>query len=188
MRKQRIRLGFLIIFLLAVVLIIVAIPKIEKQYVYPIKYEELINKYSDEYDVDRYLIMAVIKTESGFNEKAESNVGARGLMQVMPDAFDWIKLKLEDTSDATFDDMYDAQTNIKYGAYLISFLYKRYNSESLAAAAYHAGMTQVDNWLEDKNVSSDGKTIENIPSKATAHYVNKVTKALQSYKNLYCKE
>lgn len=188
MRKQKIRLGLFIILILAVVLIIVAIPKIEKQFVYPIKYEELINKYSDEYDIDKYLIMAVIKTESGFNEKAESNVGARGLMQVMPDAFDWIKFKLDDTSNVTFDDMYEPEINIKYGAYLISFLYKRYNSESLAAASYHAGMTQVDNWLEDKNVSSDGKTIENIPSSVTAHYVDKVTYALQSYKNLYCKE
>ena len=188
MHKVRIRLGLLIILLITIVLIIVAILKIEKKYVYPIKYEQLITQYSDEYDVDKYLIMAVIKTESGFNEKAESNVGARGLMQIMPDAFDWIKLKLGDTSDTTFDDMYDAETNIKYGAYLISFLYKRYDSESLAAAAYHAGMTQVDRWLEDENVSSDGKTIENIPSRATAHYVDKVTKALQSYKNLYCKE
>lgn len=188
MLNARRKLVLLIIFLLIVVLIIVAIPKIEKNYVYPVKYEELITKYSDEYGVDKYLIMAVIKTESGFNEKAKSNVGARGLMQIMPDAFDWIKLKLEDADSVTFDDMYEAEMNIKYGTYLISFLYKRYNSESLAAASYHAGMTQVDNWLEDENVSRDGKTIENIPSQVTAHYVNKVTNALQSYRNLYCKE
>lgn len=189
MHKLKIRLGILIFFLVAVVLIILLIPKLESKYIYPLKYEELIDKYSSEYEVDKYLIMAIIKTESGFNEKATSNVGARGLMQIMPDAFDWIKMKLNDDDNVTFDDMYDPETNIKYGTYLISFLYNRYNSESLAAAAYHAGMTKVDDWLEDNTITNnDGNIIENIPSKTTAHYVDKVTNALQSYRNLYCKE
>ena len=50
---------------------------------YITKYSEYVEKYSKEYNVDKYLIYATIKAESNFNEKAESKKGAKGLMQLM---------------------------------------------------------------------------------------------------------
>ncbi len=188
MAKLKSKLILLLSILTVVVFIIILIPKIEKKYVYPIKYEQIIDKYSKRYNIDKYLLLAVIKTESGFNKNATSSVGARGLMQLMPDAFDWVKYKKKDLREVTFDDMYDPEYNIEYGAYYMSYLYDKYHSEKLAAAAYHAGMTQVDKWLNDKTVSDDGISINNIPSKVTGHYVNKVTDAWESYKNLYSNE
>ena len=51
--------------------------------IYPVKYQTLVEQYAEEYSLDKYLVYAVIKVESGFDENAVSRVGARGLMQMM---------------------------------------------------------------------------------------------------------
>ena len=70
-----------------IVLIIIVVLLINSDYIlkkiYKIKYQEYVEKYSEEYLVDPYLIYAIIKAESNFNEGALSNKGAIGLMQLM---------------------------------------------------------------------------------------------------------
>ncbi|MBI4753702.1 transglycosylase SLT domain-containing protein [Candidatus Desantisbacteria bacterium] len=51
----------------------------------PIFYKELIYKYSEIYEFDPLLASAVIKVESNFQAYAQSNRGAMGLMQIMPE-------------------------------------------------------------------------------------------------------
>lgn len=151
---------------------------------YPIKYQSWVEKYAAENHLNKYFVYAVIKTESGFDPSAESNVGARGLMQIMEDTFDWIKFKSDD-EDAVYYDMYDAETNIRYGCYLLGYLMDEFGSVEVAAAAYHAGRGNVNSWLSDKKYSSDGVHLDNIPISDTAHYVNKITKAMNKYIKLY---
>ena len=52
-------------------------------YLYPVKYSEIISKYSKKYNLPEELIYAVINTESGFDKNEVSPKGARGLMQIM---------------------------------------------------------------------------------------------------------
>ena len=154
---------------------------------YPTTYEEYVLKYSKTYKVDPVLIFSVIRVESNFNPKAESDVGARGLMQIMSDAYDWIKFRTNDNKSKSFDDMYDPETNIKYGSYYLSYLMDKYdNSIELTAAAYHCGMGLVDGWLADGTVKKDDFRVEDIPDEndQTAHYVNKIDKAYSSYKEI----
>ena len=178
--------GFLIIVLLG--LIIWAVCNMEgfsKKYVYPIGYSDMVETASMETGIDKYLIYAVIRTESNFNAEAESEVGARGLMQLMEDAFDWVKFRMEDDRSVTYDDMYDPGYNIEYGSFLLKLLYEEDGDERTALAAYHSGRGSVNGWLEDKNYSSDGKTLDKIPSDTTEHYVKKVMTAYEGYTNLY---
>ncbi len=88
---------------------------------HPIKYENYVERYSKEYGVDKYLVYAVIKTESGYRPDAVSNVGARGLMQIMETTFDWIKFKTGD-DESVYYDMFDPETNIKYGCWFLGYL------------------------------------------------------------------
>ena len=74
---------------------------------YPLKYTEYVEKEAAANGVDPLLIYAVIRTESGFDPGAESSVGARGLMQLMPDPAEWIAGKL-DVENYSFAMMYDA--------------------------------------------------------------------------------
>lgn len=155
-------------------------------FTYPTEYEEYVLKYSAEFETDPVLVFSVIKVESSFNPQATSGVGARGLMQLMEEAYDWVKFRLDDDSDS-FDDMYDPETNIRYGTYYLSFLMERYdNSIELTAAAYHCGMGQVDSWLSDGIVSAENFDVKDIPDEndQTAHYVNKINKAYEAYKEL----
>lgn len=153
---------------------------------YPLEYEEYVEKYSKEYNVDKYLVYAVIKTESGFKPDALSNVGARGLMQIMEDTFDWIKFRMGDTETAYFD-MYVAEDNIRYGCWFLGYLTKEFGNVEAVAAAYHAGRGKVNEWLSNKEYSKDGVHLDTIPSNDTAHYVSKITKAMNTYVKLYDK-
>jgi soluble lytic murein transglycosylase len=149
---------------------------------YPKKYSEYVREYSAEYNIAENLVYAVIKTESSFNPDAESNAGARGLMQIMKDTFDWIKYKLKDKSSVSYDDMYDAETNIKYGCYFLGYLNGLYGGDIVCiSAAYHAGSGSVTSWLNNRQYSDDGKTLKKIPIADTEHYVYKIEKAYKIY-------
>ena len=58
--------------------------------IYPIAHEELIYSTAQNYELDPFLVFAVVKVESGFNAEAVSSKGAKGLMQLMPETASWI--------------------------------------------------------------------------------------------------
>lgn len=155
---------------------------------YPIKYEDLVEKYAYENNVDKFLIYAIIKTESDFKPDAESNLGARGLMQIMKPTFEWVRYRYDDSEDMAFDTMYEPEQNIRYGSYLIAYLINYFDSVELAICAYHAGIGNVDSWLENPEYSSDGAKLDVIPISDTEYYLEKVTNALNIYHNLYMEE
>ena len=156
---------------------------------HPMRYSDIIESYADERAMDRYLVYAVVKTESGFNPDAVSNVGARGLMQLMQDAFDWTKFRMGDGGETAYDDMFNPEYNIEYGTYMLMLLMDEYDGNvETALAAYHAGRGQVNRWLADPAYSGDGKSLRTIPIKDTAHYVDKVTRAWAVYRALYAED
>ena len=154
---------------------------------HPLTYKEYVMQYSNEYGLDSYLVYAFIKTESGFDEKAESYLGARGLMQIMPETFEWIRYRLDEENDPeiSFDSMYDARTNIRYGCYLLKYLSDEFGGGlTEIAAAYHAGNGSVSAWLENSEYAENGKLIK-IPKSDTAHYVDKIRNAYEVYCKFY---
>lgn len=149
-----------------------------------IKYSDHVELYSEQNGLDKYLVYTVIKTESSFDPNAVSNVGARGLMQIMPETFDWIKYKLGD-EDTVYSDMFDPECNIRYGCYLLGYLYDEFGNVETAMAAYHAGRGIINEWLADPKYSSDGVHLNVIPYADTEHYVNKIVNTIAVYKELY---
>jgi len=186
-KKKKSKAPFLIVFALILVFLCAAAYFGYKYWIshtHPIKYSNYVERYANEYNVDKYFVYAVIKTESGFDPSAVSSVGARGLMQIMEDTFDWIKFKLDD-EDTEYANMFIAEDNIRYGCFFLGYLYNEFGNIETAAAAYHAGRGSVNSWLKDPQYSSDGIHLDNIPIKDTAHYVNKITKAMDIYIELY---
>ena len=151
---------------------------------YPLEYTELVDKAAKDYNLEPALIYGVIHTESRFDPDAGSSVGARGLMQIMPETFDWLMEKRDEKGKYTADDLYDPAVNIDYGCYLLRFFLDYYGNEQCAVAAYNAGF-EVSNWLEDPNCSSDGMTLDVIPYPETSDYVEKVESAKNKYNELY---
>ena len=151
---------------------------------YPLEYTDLVNKAAKDYNLQPALIYGVIHTESRFDPDAGSSVGALGLMQIMPETFDWLQEKRGEAGKYTTEDLYTPSVNIDYGSYLLRYFLDYYGNEKCAVAAYNAGF-EVSNWLEDPNCSPDGMTLDVIPYPETSEYVVKVENAKQKYIELY---
>ena len=150
---------------------------------YIIEYSEYVEKYSNEYNIDKYLIYALIKAESNFDEKAISNKGAKGLMQIMDSTAEDISKDL--SIDLKDNSLLSPDINIKLGTKYISDLIKKYDSIELALTAYNAGGRKVDSWISENTIKSDGSDIENIPYSETNIYVRKILRDYKIYKELY---
>ncbi len=153
--------------------------------VYPKEYEAYVEKYASQYGVPEYIVYAVIKTESGFESGAVSEAGAVGLMQMLPDTFNWLTTLTKENLDKGL--LYDPETNIKYGTYYLSYLYLKYGSWDTVYAAYNAGEGNVDQWLGEALEADGAKRLGDVPFEETRKYIKKVNKAAEIYDRLYYK-
>jgi len=96
------------------------------------------------------LVDAVIQQESGGNHRAVSDVGAQGLMQIMPATGKELAAKYGVGDYEPFN----AEQNKKLGTLYLKELLDRYNGDpELALTAYHTGMGTVSRLLAEKNGS-----------------------------------
>lgn len=154
---------------------------------YRLAYAEAILRESGAFGLDPCLVAAVIHCESRGQAEVCSPKGARGLMQIMPATGEWISEKLALTS-FTEDALYEADVNIRFGCWYLSYLLEKYDGEKdLALAAYNAGPGNVKKWLEDPAYSENGR-LTAIPFSETEAYVKRVNAASEKYRELYEEE
>ena len=154
---------------------------------HPLEYAGWITQYALEQGLDPALVSAVILCESSFNPQAESRLGARGLMQLMEDTAGWVAHKLdEDDASYSFDRLYDAETSIRFGTWYLGYLSRRFDGDATKiVCAYHAGQGNVDAWLKNPAYSSDGVTLDVIPTQDTSAYASRVLRARDVYRKYY---
>jgi len=109
---------------------------------YPLHYSEYIQVHAREHGLDPALVAAVIYQESKFDTSAKSSSGAIGLMQVTPDTAHGIAVRTGGDAFRT-SDLYNADINIRYGAWYLANLFTKYHNEPLVLAAYNAGIGAV---------------------------------------------
>ena len=136
-----------------------------------------IERYAAENGIEPAVVAASILNESSYNPKATSGKDARGLMQIVPDTFKQIRDALGENT--TFDDMYDAETNIRYGCWYLGYLSRIFNGDPVeTACAYHAGPNNVKLWIMKYAADQQNLLIEEIPNveplKDTRNYAGKV--------------
>ena len=149
----------------------------------PHPYSDLVSNYAEKYDVPENLIYAVIRVESNFKADALSSKGARGLMQIMPIAYEDYCYYTGEDFDVSL--LSDPETNISVGAYLLARLYRHYGNWDTVLAAYNAGIGTVNEWLEDERYSSGDGILTDIPYPETRSYVEKVNRYKSVYDMLY---
>lgn len=153
---------------------------------YPVEYQKEVLYWANQFEVDPNMVYAVISTESGFDPMAESNAGARGLMQMTSDTFDWVKSKIAAEEALTFNDLYTPDVSIRFGVCYLSYCLARYGQDlSTAAAAYHSGWGTVDTLLSDMAYSADGVRLHTFPYSQMNHYVNKINSSYYKYQQIY---
>jgi soluble lytic murein transglycosylase len=189
MRRRRRALGLLVALVLVVLVGVVAylfasgravVPTLSGR-LYPIHYQDAIARVSDRYDLDPYLVAAIVHTESNYNPKAVSHAGAVGLMQLMPDTAAWV-VQLDRWKGSEKPSLTDPDDNLELGACYLAYLLERFGGSTRAAvAAYNAGPGAVDGWLADSN--ADKLYLDDIPFDETRDFVIKV----ERYRALYLK-
>ncbi|HET8814274.1 MAG TPA: lytic transglycosylase domain-containing protein [Solirubrobacterales bacterium] len=147
----------------------------------PLRHEDVIRQQADEKEVDAALIAAVIYSESKFSDQT-SSAGARGLMQITPEAAEYIEKR---SGGTTFElsDLADPELNIRYGTFLLRELLDRYEGDEAAAlAAYNAGPGNADEW------GGAELTVEDIEFPETRAYVEEVLEKKEEYRREYGSE
>ncbi len=166
------------------ILIFIVLVNLELRVLFPGKYFETVTKYSKEYNIDPYLVLAVIKCESNFNINALSQKDAKGLMQII----DSTAAEANKNHTNQDIDLYDIDTNIRLGCKYLSTLISKYNGNYyLAICAYNAGIGNVGKWLKDGTIdyNLNDEAENNIPFDETKKYLRKVINTYRIYKFLY---
>lgn len=152
--------------------------------IYPLRYEELVFKYANNYDNDPYLVTSIMYRESKFNARAVSPRGAIGLMQIMPDTADWIAGHIK--TDFQVEDLYQPEINIHFANWYIANLLQEFDGNLiLMLAAYNGGRGNVQKWIKERKWTGEVDTIDQIPFPETQNFVNSVLSLYQRYLQLY---
>jgi len=174
----------LILFVLTCLFLVLQSSTLWK-WMYPIKYRDEILAASRQYQVSPYLILAVIRSESGFDPDCVSRKGAIGLMQVMPDTASWIVSQAGfQVKDERY--LYDPVMNIWIGTWYLRYLLTKFDEDPVKViAAYNAGPGAVSGWIEEKKWNGQRETLEDIPFSETRKYVQRVLYYQERYQRVY---
>jgi soluble lytic murein transglycosylase len=152
---------------------------------FPKEFWDLANNDKMRADLDPFLILSVMKQESGFDYRAVSHSGALGLLQMIPPTAQEVKLELKSDADMP-SSLTDPATNVKYCAYYLAKLIKKYNgSIPLALAAYNAGPTRITQFINAKGGVVRDTWVDELPWAETSFYVKSILKNYLMYRILY---
>ncbi|NCB48666.1 MAG: lytic transglycosylase domain-containing protein [Clostridia bacterium] len=176
--KKKNKIGYFLAFFICVAVIIGG-ALIFYQMKYPVRYQEFVVKYANEYSLDKTLVCSLINEESSFNPNAVSSKGAMGLMQITSATGEFIAKKLDD--EFVEENLFDPETNIRYGCFYLDYLRTKFVDEEVYLSAYNAGETTVRLWLSNSNLSNDGVTLSTIPYKITREYTTSILQGKKHY-------
>jgi peptidoglycan lytic transglycosylase len=135
--------------------------------------------------LDPLFVGALIMAESAWNPHAFSRVGARGLMQLMPETGRRIAERLG-VAVATDDQLFDPILNLRLGVTYLGELCRRFEGRfPLVLASYNAGEEQVGKWWLKRGGDDMEEFIANIPFRETRRYVQRVYVYYAEYQRLY---
>jgi soluble lytic murein transglycosylase len=140
---------------------------------YPKAYWGAVERASEEYGMDPFLLLSLMREESRFDPGAVSAAGAIGLMQLMPSTAERTGRKINLEINGR-ESMYEVESNIRLGAHYLDRLLEEFKSVPPALAAYNAGERKVREWLRRGRYDSYDEFIEDIPFKETRNYVKRI--------------
>jgi len=150
---------------------------------YPTVYLPTIRVFSTP-RFDPYLAAAIIREESQYDARAVSRVGAVGLMQLMPSTAQAVAQR-NGGGAVSRDDLFDYETNIRYGVRYLEQLLGQFGDNLVhAVAAYNAGPPIVLSWIQKFLDKEPDEFVELIPYQETRQYVRRVLRSYREYRRL----
>lgn len=140
---------------------------------YPAPYRDQVAPKAQALDLDDGWVYGLMRQESRFITSARSGVGAKGLMQVMPNTAKWVARKIGLT-DYHPSKMAEMDTNVTLGTHYLKMVFNSLdNHPVLACAAYNAGPGRARRWQASRPLEG-AIYVETIPFDETRDYVKKV--------------
>jgi len=152
---------------------------------YPWPYRTEITQEAKRLEIDPYLLVALVRVESRFNTNAQSAVGARGLMQVMPETASWAaqQIGLQNFHE---NQLYQPEINLQIGTWYLNHLFEEFKGNKITGlAAYNAGYGNVHAWVGTGQWSGTMADLQRIPFPETQLYLRAVMRDYEIYKYLY---
>ncbi len=153
---------------------------------FPYYHRDVVEFYAAQYDLDPLFVASIIRVESKFNSQAISKMGAKGLMQLMPETARWIS----EQTNIQFNEnkLFEPEYNINLGCWYLANLRSEFNNNiNLTLAAYNGGRGNVKKWINQGVWSGEEKDLDKIPFKETRDFVKRVKLTYQMYEKLYGK-
>jgi len=150
---------------------------------HPMPHQSAVVRYSESAGIDPAWAYGIMRQESRFVTSARSNVGASGLMQVMPDTAKYIARNLGETYSASRANSGD--TNIRYGTWYMGDILGKLNYQPvLATAGYNAGPNNAKRWQPVYGSLAADQYVESIAFPETRNYVKHVMENATIYSSL----
>jgi soluble lytic murein transglycosylase len=159
-------------------------PREFQEMFYPLGWREALTTAADRVSLDPYLVAAVVREESSFSAGARSRVGARGLMQLMPDT----GRAVAQSRQIPFPDadvLDQPAVNLELGSTFLAGLMREFGDARLAAAAYNAGPTRVREWWSSRRTDDMEVWVDQIPYNETRAFVKRVMLSWDEYRRVY---
>ncbi|MDP9177613.1 MAG: transglycosylase SLT domain-containing protein [Gemmatimonadota bacterium] len=151
---------------------------------YPVVEREALDSSARANGLDPALVAGLIRAESSFNPRATSPVGARGLMQLMPDVGRALA-RSRGIPALDADRLYEPVMNIRLGTAHLAGLFRGNREVVQILAAYNAGESRVKRWVRKAGASDPELFTERIPYVETRDYVRGVVRNRAFYRALY---
>ncbi len=161
-----------------------ALPRTFWETVYPLGWQRELVEAATRAKVDPFLLAAFVREESSFFPAARSPVGARGLMQLMPDTARAVALR-RGLAFGDGDLLDDPAPNLELGALYLASLLAEFSDPRLAAAAYNAGPVRAREWWAARKSDDLELFVEQIPFDETRLFVKRVVVSWEEYRRIY---
>ena len=153
---------------------------------YPVAYWPLIRKYSDERQLDPFMMAALIAQESNFDAGVRSAANAYGLMQLLPSTGRQYARSLHMNGRFSIGMLTKAETNIRMGTAKFADLMRQFGGGAhYALASYNAGENRVARWMSERPGIDQDEFIDDIPFPETQGYVKRILGTAEDYRRLY---
>jgi soluble lytic murein transglycosylase len=154
------------------------------QIIFPLTYWEAIRKNASLYELDPYIVAALVAQESTFDASAHSNANAWGLMQILPSTGKRLASSLGIRRFTTAM-LTNGETNIRLGTLYFKRLIDQFGGTYYALASYNAGENRVIRWKAERPAMDEDEFIDDIPFPETQNYVKRILGTAEDYRHLY---
>jgi soluble lytic murein transglycosylase len=160
-----------------------ALPVEAQKVIFPMGYWDLIRKYAAQYELDQYLVAALIAQESTFVRDIRSSANAVGLTQLRPSTARQYARRMNVKYSTSL--LTNPEANIRIGLFYLAEKVREFGEMHLAIASYNAGERPVRRWLTERPSLSREEFIDDIPFPETQNYVKKLLGTAEDYRRLY---